>query len=242
MNFGVITLFPEMFSSLLQCGVLSKAINSNIVSLHLWNLRDFTEDKHQTVDDRPYGGEAGMVLKPDPLSAAIVAAKHKLHNPLVVYLSPQGSVFKQSKVASFLHYDSILLICGRYEGVDERVIKKYVDLQLSVGDYVLSGGELPAMVVIDAVSRAIPGVLGKSKSYINDSLATGLLKGPVYTRPRVFSGLGVPEVLLSGNHQDIKRWRRQKSLESTLLNRPDLLEQQDLSQSDKILLNQIKNK
>lgn len=220
-----------MFKALVECGVVSKAFKRKIINIKVWNLRDFAFDKHKTVDDRPYGGESGMILKPEPLKRAILEAKNYFKDAVVIYLSPQGVPLQQDHVQSFCEYKSIIFVCGRYEGIDERIVKKYIDLQVSIGDYVVSGGELPAMVLIDVISRSIPSVLGNNDSYNNDSFSgsTGGLKGHHYTRPQDFDGMVVPDVLLSGNHKQIQEWRDQNSIEATRLCRPDLLVKKNTS-------------
>jgi len=228
---AVLTLFPEMFQALSDFGISSRAIRERKVDLHFWNPRDFTNDKHQSVDDRPFGGGPGMVMKVEPLlealKAAKLAAKEQGKNPKVIYLSPQGALLKQSAVNHFVEQDSLILIAGRYEGIDERFIETQVDEEWSIGDYVLSGGELPCMVLLDAIIRQLPGVLGHEESAKFDSFSEGiegLLDCPHYTRPEHILGLDVPSVLLSGHHENIKRWRLQQSLLRTRHRRPDLLQ------------------
>jgi tRNA (guanine37-N1)-methyltransferase len=220
--FTVISIFPEMFASPLQQSILKKAQEKELISVRLVDPRDYTKDRHRVVDDYPYGGGQGMVLKPEPLIAAIEGATKGSKRPRVILLSPQGSAFTQEKAKALSTEDDVVLVCGRYEGVDERV-KEFCDEELSIGDYTLGGGELPAMVVIDAVTRLIPGVLGNVKSAEEDSFAGGLLEYPQYTRPEEFRGLKVPEVLLSGDHEKVKEWRRKESLHLTWERRPDLL-------------------
>jgi len=233
MNFAIVTLFPEMFAALTEYGVVGRAFREGVTSLQCWNPRDFTTDKHQTVDDRPYGGGPGMVMRVEPLAAAVNAAKASLlkqgqPEAKVIYLSPQGKRLDQNAVKAFAKGRSLILIAGRYEGVDERFIQQYVDEEWSIGDYVLSGGELAAMVLIDAVVRHLPGVLGHELSAEQDSFSEGLLDYPHYTRPETFlnaegEAQTVPEVLLSGNHEMIRRWRHQQSLTRTSERRSDLL-------------------
>lgn len=228
MNFAIVTLFPEMFAALTEYGVVGRAFREGLVTLRCWNPRDFTTDKHQTVDDRPYGGGPGMVMRVEPLAAAVNAAKQKLPEAKVVYLSPQGKRLNQNAVKAFAQSRPLILIAGRYEGVDERFIQQYVDEEWSIGDYVLSGGELAAMVLIDAVVRNLPGVLGHELSAVQDSFSEGLLDYPHYTRPETFCSANgeeqkVPDVLLSGNHEMIRRWRHEQSLARTMERRPDLL-------------------
>ena len=233
MKFAVVTLFPEMFAALTEYGVVGRAFREGATSLQCWNPRDFTTDKHQTVDDRPYGGGPGMVMRVEPLAAAVQAAKQSflqqgLPEAKVIYLSPQGKRLNQNAVKKFAVSEPLILIAGRYEGVDERFIQQYVDEEWSIGDYVLSGGELAAMVLIDAVVRQLPGVLGHELSAEQDSFSEGLLDCPHYTRPETFfntkgEAQTVPDVLLSGNHEMIRRWRHQQSLVRTSERRSDLL-------------------
>ncbi|NRD73096.1 tRNA (guanosine(37)-N1)-methyltransferase TrmD [Shewanella sp. VB17] len=237
---GVVTLFPEMFRAVTDFGVTGRAVNKGLLKLHTWNPRDFTHDKHNTVDDRPYGGGPGMLMMVQPLRDAIHAAKTAAGDSTkVIYLSPQGRKLTQQGVEELAKSDSLILVCGRYEGVDERIIQTEVDEEWSIGDYVLSGGELPAMTLIDSVSRLVPGVLGKQASAEQDSFSDGLLDCPHYTRPETLDGLDVPAVLLSGNHEHIRRWRLQQSLGRTLLRRPELLENLALTDEQTKLLNQF---
>lgn len=233
---GVITLFPEMFS-VLNYGITGKAIKNKLLDITLWNPRDFTVDKHKTVDDSPYGGGAGMVMMVPPLHVAIEAAKQAAPQPpKVVYLSPQGREFKQETAETFLGEESLILLAGRYEGIDERIITQQVDEEWSIGDYVLSGGELAAMVMIDVITRLIPGAVGDEDSITQESLTSGLLKYPQYTRPESFQGIHTPEILLSGNHAAIARWRLKQALGRTWLKRPDLLAKKPLSKQELELL------
>lgn len=238
---GIITLFPEMFKAITDFGVTGRAIKHNLLEVHCWNPRDFTHDKHKTVDDRPYGGGPGMLMMVQPLRDAIYAAKQAAGEGVkVIYLSPQGRKLDQSGVTQLAKYEKVILLCGRYEGIDERLIEAEVDEEWSVGDYVLTGGELPAMTLIDAVARFVPGVLGKQSSALEDSFADGLLDCPHYTRPEVLDGTAVPDVLMSGNHAKIREWRLQQSLERTWLRRPELLESLALTDEQSVLLNKIK--
>lgn len=223
MKIGVVTLFPGMFSAVTDYGVGGRAFATGLASLHCWNPRDFARDRHQTVDSRPYGGGPGMVMMVEPLRQAIRAAKAALPGARVVYLSPQGRVLTQQAVKTFVAAGQLILLCGRYEGVDERLIQLEVDEEWSIGDYVLSGGELPAMVLVDAMVRLLPGALGHDQSAEQDSFSEGLLDCPHYARPEVYEGLEVPPVLLSGHHAEIARWRREQSLQRTQERRPDLL-------------------
>jgi tRNA (guanine37-N1)-methyltransferase len=244
MIFDVITLFPQMFDALTQYGITRRAADQGRYVLRTWNPRDFTTDNHRTVDDRPYGGGPGMVMLADPLSAAINAARERqkasgVEKSLVVYLSPQGRLLTHSTVKDLAIQHGLILLAGRYEGVDERLIHQMVDMEISIGDYVLSGGELAAMVLMDALVRQIPGVLGDAESAEQDSFVAGLLDCPHYTRPEVFNGEAVPPVLLSGNHADIQRWRLYQSLGRTWLRRPDLLAKRDLTKEESGLLAQF---
>jgi tRNA (guanine37-N1)-methyltransferase len=241
--FDVVTLFPEMFDALTQYGITRRAIEQHRFALQTWNPRDFTTDKYRTIDDRPYGGGPGMVMLGEPLGAAINAAKQRqaaagVSKSHVVYLSPQGRQLEQSVVKELVTKSDqgLILLAGRYEGIDERLIRLYVDEEISIGDYVLSGGELAAMVLVDSLVRQLPGVLGDAESAEQDSFADGLLDCPHYTRPEVFNGEVVPPVLLSGNHADIKRWRLQQSLGRTWLRRPDLLAKRNLTKEESRLL------
>ena len=237
MKIALITLFPEMFEALTGYGISSRAVNQGLLEVSSFNPRDFTDDPHATVDDRPYGGGPGMVMTIEPLRKAISAAKDWIQGEsLVVYLSPQGMVLQQTAVNQFATGQSLILIAGRYEGIDERLIELEVDQEWSIGDYVLSGGELPAMVFMDALIRQLPGALGHKESANQDSFADGILDCPHYTRPEKYQGLDVPEVLLSGNHEKIRQWRLKQSLLRTKQRRPDLLEKLELNDEQKALL------
>lgn len=235
MRFDVITLFPELVTSVAQSGVTGRAVTRGIMTLNCINPRDYATDVHKTVDDRPYGGGPGMVMRSDCLLQAITDAK-QLNSGKVLYLSPQGQVLTQTLAKELAQSSGLILLCGRYEGIDERVIELTVDMECSIGDYVLSGGELGAMVVIDAITRLLPNALGHTESAEQDSFSDGLLDCPHYTRPEVVQGLSIPEVLKSGNHAAIARWRRKQSLGRTWQRRPDLLKQKTLSQADEDLL------
>lgn len=238
---GVISLFPEMFDAITNYGVIGRAIRNGLIEFHRWNPRDYTYDKHRTVDDRPYGGGPGMLMMVQPLRDAIQAAKKAAgDNAHVVYLSPQGRKLTQTGVRELSQHKRLILIAGRYEGIDERVIESDVDEEWSIGDYVLSGGELPAMTLVDAISRYIPGVLGHEQSAEQDSFSDGLLDCPHYTRPEVLEGASVPDVLLSGNHEHIRLWRLKQSLERTWLRRPELLTDLALTDEQQTLLDKIK--
>lgn len=234
MWFGIVTLFPEMFSAL-NVGITGRAIKDGLLSLDFWNPRDFAVNKHKTVDAKPYGGGPGMLMMAEPLHCAIQAAK-ATRSTSVIYLSPQGKKFNQKAAQNFLKKDSIILVTGRYEGIDERVIEYDIDEEWSIGDYVLTGGELAAMVIIDAVTRLIPGAVGDQKSVNEDSLITGLLKYAQYTRPETLGKTSVPSVLVKGNHAAIKTWRLKQSLGKTWLRRPDLLMNRKLTEEETRLL------
>ncbi|MCS6151835.1 tRNA (guanosine(37)-N1)-methyltransferase TrmD [Shewanella baltica] len=237
---GVITLFPEMFRAVTDFGVTGRAVKNGLLELHTWNPRDFTHDRHNTVDDRPYGGGPGMLMMVQPLRDAIYAAKAAAgEGAKVIYLSPQGRKLDQLGVTELAQSSRLILVCGRYEGIDERIIQTEVDEEWSIGDYVLSGGELPAMTLIDSVSRLVPGVLGKQASAEQDSFSDGLLDCPHYTRPESLDGVDVPAVLLSGNHEQIRLWRLQQSLGRTLLRRPELLQNLALTDEQTTLLAQF---
>jgi tRNA (guanine37-N1)-methyltransferase len=239
MRFDVITLFPDMFRAMQGAGVTGRAFERGLAELVLWNPRDYTEDVHRTVDDRPYGGGPGMVMKLEPLLAAIEDAKVAAPGRPVAYLSPQGAQFDQRAAERIARRDGMILVAGRYEGIDERLIDRCIDEEWSIGDYVLSGGELPALVMIDAVVRLLPGVLGAEESAQQDSHADGLLDCPHYTRPEDFDGEKVPAVLLSGNHEAIRRWRLQQSLARTWQRRPELIEARGLSAEEQKLLDEF---
>jgi tRNA (guanine37-N1)-methyltransferase len=236
-----VTLFPEMFSALTDWGITRRALEQGLWSIALWNPRDFASDNYRTVDDRPYGGGPGMVMLADPLRKAITAAKAAADGEArVIHLSPQGPVLDHAKVLELSRARRLVLLCGRYEGVDERLIESSVDDELSIGDYVLSGGEIAAMVVIDALVRQLPGALGDEDSAGQDSFVNGLLDYPQFTRPEVYEGKAVPPVLLSGHHAQIGRWRLKQSLGRTWLRRPELLERRGLSESENDLLEEFK--
>ena len=219
MKFDILTLFPEMFENLKQ-SIIGRAIEKNIININLINIRDFSKDKHKKVDDTPHGGGAGMVMKPDIVYSAYNSIKDK--NAKVIYMSPQGKTLNQKKVEELSKEEHLVILCGHYEGIDQRVLDKIVDEEISIGDYVLTGGELPAMVLIDSVSRYVEGVL-KEDSIKEESFSNGLLEYPQYTRPEVFEGEKVPEILLSGHHENISKWRKEKSLEITKKKRPELI-------------------
>jgi tRNA (guanine37-N1)-methyltransferase len=237
MHIALVSLFPEMFTAVGDHGVTGRAVKQGLVTLSHCNPRDYTVDKHRTVDDRPYGGGPGMLMKIDPLQQAIAAAREAVgEEAKVIYLSPQGQRFSHGKAVELMQEQALILVAGRYEGVDERLIEAEVDEELSIGDYVLSGGELAAMVVIDAVTRQLPGVLGHALSAQEDSYADGLLDCPHYTRPEAYQGKQVPDVLLSGNHEEIRRWRLKQALGRTYERRPDLLQGRAMTPEEKKLL------
>jgi tRNA (guanine37-N1)-methyltransferase len=243
-QFDVISLFPQMFDAVTQSGITARALEKKIYALSLWNPRDFTTDNYKTVDDRPYGGGPGMVMLAEPLEKAINAAKSRqlaagCKDVKVIHLSPQGKPLTHAKVMELVAESGVILLASRYEGVDERLLTSMVDEEISIGDYVLSGGELPAMVLIDAIVRQLPGTLGDADSAIEDSFVDGLLDCPHYTRPDVYKGEQVPEVLMSGNHAKIKQWRLKMSLQRTRTKRPDLLAARPLSKEESRLLKEL---
>lgn len=238
MRFDVITLFPDMFQAIRQ-GVTGNAINREQVELALWNPRDYTQDVHRTVDDRPYGGGPGMLMMMEPMLAALKQAREAAPDSKVIYLTPQGRRFDQQSAMELAQTSGLILLAGRYEGIDERLVDCCVDEEWSIGDYVMSGGELPAMVMMDTIIRLLPGVLGHADSAVQDSYMDGLLDFPQYTRPDEYAGRTVPEVLLSGNHESIRRWRLQQALGRTWIRRPDLLQQRQLSDEEQQLLEEF---
>ena len=245
MQIDMLTLFPEMFQGPFSTGLFQRAVSRGLVSVELHNIREYTHDRHRTVDDYPYGGGAGMVLKPEPIFEAVEtlqidwSAREKAETP-VVLLTPQGHPFSQQIARKLSEHPRLILLCGRYEGVDERVREHLVTEEISIGDYVIGGGELAAMVVVDAVVRLLPGVLGSEDSPLDDSHTTGLLEYPHYTRPPVFRGWSVPDVLLSGDHSRIAGWRREQSIIRTLERRPDLLDRAELCAGDEELIERLK--
>jgi len=249
MQFDVVTLFPEMFTAITQSGITRRAFEKKKCSLSLWNPRDFTTDNYRTIDDRPYGGGPGMVMLAKPLEAAIGAAKARqseqaLPAPRVVYLSPQGRQLTHERVMQLAQEPGLVLLCGRYEAVDQRLLDRCVDEEISLGDFVLSGGELPAMALMDAVIRQLPGVLNDDVSAVEDSFVNGLLDCPHYTRPEVYEGVAVPPVLMGGHHAEIEKWRREQGLLATAKKRPDLIEKAReaglLSRADEKFLSSLK--
>ncbi|MFL6516828.1 MAG: tRNA (guanosine(37)-N1)-methyltransferase TrmD [Bacillus sp. (in: firmicutes)] len=242
MQIDILTLFPEMFSGVLGQSILQKAAEKSAVNYNVVNFRDFADNKHSTVDDYPYGGGAGMVLKPQPIFDAVAALKEKAksNNPRVILLCPQGERYEQKKAEELAKEDHLIFICGHYEGYDERIREHVVTDEISIGDYVLTGGELGAMVVVDSVVRLLPEVLGNQESHMKDSFSTGLLEHPHYTRPAEFRGMKVPDVLLSGNHKFIEEWRNKEALRRTLLRRPDLLDKIELTNEQEKWLKEVK--
>ena len=236
MKFDVLTLFPEMFEAIKQ-SIIGKAAEKNLININLINIRDFSKNKHKKVDDTPYGGGAGMVMQADVVYDAYKSIKDE--NAKVIYLTPQGKVLNQKKVEELSKEEHLILLCGHYEGIDQRVLDKIVDEEISIGDYVLTGGEIPAMVLIDSVSRYVEGVLSED-SISEESFSQGILEYPQYTRPEIFEGMKVPEILQSGNHENIKKWRRCEALKNTYNKRPELLENVELSEQDKKYLEKIK--
>lgn len=235
MKFDILTLFPEMFETLKQ-SIIGKAIEKNLIDINIINIRDFSKDKHKKVDDTPYGGGAGMVIRPDVVYDAYTSVKDK--NAKVIYLSPQGKVLDQKKVEDLSKQKHIILLCGHYEGIDQRVIDEIVDEEISIGDYVLTGGEIPAMVLIDSVSRYVKGVLNE-ESISEESFSNGLLEYPQYTRPEKFKNKSVPEVLISGHHENVYKWRRNESIKNTYIKRPELLKDIKLTKEDKKYLENL---
>jgi tRNA (guanine37-N1)-methyltransferase len=240
MRFDILTLFPDMFSSPLRESILGKAVEKGLIQIQTINIRDYSLDKHQAVDDTPYGGGQGMVMKVEPIVRAIEWVRSQNPSARTIYLTPQGKPLNQDLARRLSTQSHLILLCGRYEGVDERARELFVDEEISIGDYVLTGGELAAMVLIDAVSRFVPGVLGSDRSAEEDSFFNSLLEYPQYTRPSDFRGSCVPEVLLSGNHSAISQWRRKEALRRTWLRRPDLLAKAYLSEEDQELLKEIR--
>ncbi len=242
-RFDILTLFPEMFQGFLGTSIIKRAQQQGIVETNLINFRDFATDKHHTVDDTPYGGGGGMVLKPEPLFRAVESLLEEgKEKPPILLMSPQGATLTQKKAEELAQHSHLILLCGHYEGYDERIRTHLVTEEISIGDYVLTGGELPAMIVVDSVSRLLPGVLGNDSSAVTDSFSTGLLEYPHYTRPADFEGLKVPDILLSGHHQNIETWRRQQALTRTWEKRPDLLETAPLTEEDRNFLQGLARK
>ena len=244
MRFDIVTIFPEIFRGVFDFGIIRRAVQAGLIDIKIHDLRDYTYDRHRQVDDRPFGGGAGMVMKPEPLFRAVEAITHGAADSTVVLLSPQGRLFSQRVAEEFSRRSQVILICGRYEGVDERVIEHLINDEVSIGDYVLSGGEIPAMVVVDGVTRLIPGALGCEQSAETESFArsegkSGLLDHPHYTRPAEYRGMKAPDVLSSGNHAEVEAWRRRKALEKTLLRRPDLIDERAISDAERREIEEI---
>lgn len=239
MKIDILTLFPEMFQGFLDISIIGRAVNCNIAKINCINIRDFSKDKHKRVDDYPFGGGPGMVMGPEPIFNAIEAIKSE--NSRIIYLSPKGRTYNQKIANSLSLEEHLIMLCGHYEGIDNRIIENYIDDEISVGDYVLTGGEIAAMAVIDSVVRLLPGVLNNQESYMDESHYNGLLEYPHYTRPRIFNGIEVPEVLLSGNHKKIDEWRKYQSLKITYERRPDLIENKDFNEKELEILKDIKN-
>lgn len=241
MLIDIITIFPEFFYGALSSSIIKRARDKEILKLNIVNLRDFTSDKHRSVDDYPYGGGPGMILKPEPLARAIEScSSEKSESQLTIYFSPHGKRLDHDLAKRLAEYSHLIFISGHYEGIDERIKNLYVDEEISIGDYVLTGGELPILVTIDTLIRFIPGALGNQESPLDESFSKGLLEYPQYTRPQVFRNMEVPEVLLSGNHKDIETWKRRESLKQTLLYRPDLLNAAELTDEDKLIIEELK--
>jgi len=246
-HIGVVTLFPEMFAAVTDYGVSGRAINNGLLKLQYWNPREYATDRHGTVDDRPFGGGPGMLMKTDTLVAAIRGARESFPATIdsgqqrTVYLSPQGKALDHQKVVELAQLQGLVLVCGRYQGIDSRVVATEIDEEISLGDFILSGGELAAMALLDAIARLQPGALGDKDSAQQDSFAEGLLHCPQYTRPQQFEGIGVPEILLSGDHEAIRRWQLKNSLGTTWLKRPELLDALELSEEQQELLDQFKS-
>ena len=238
MKIDILTLFPEMFAGPFDSSIIKRAREKGLLQINMTNIRDFAHDKHRIVDDYPFGGGAGMVMKPEPIFEAAESVKDDSCSGRcrVILLCPQGQVFNHEMAKNLAGEEHLIMICGHYEGIDERVREKLVDMEISIGDFVLTGGEIPAMIIVDAVSRMIPGVLGEEESFVTDSFYDGLLEYPQYTRPREYEGMSVPDILLSGDHEKIRLWRRKMSLLRTMDRRPQLLQQKVLSDEDRKLL------
>ena len=236
MRFHIMTLFPDIFKTYINESIMKKAIEKNIIEVNIYNIRDFSQNKHKKVDDYPFGGGAGMVMTPQPIydTYRYIIDKFNIQNPRVIYLTPKGRVYKQSLASEMSKYDDVILLCGHYEGIDQRIIDLIVTDEISVGDYVLTGGELPALILIDSISRLIPGVLNQEESFEEESFKDNLLEYPHYTRPREFMGVEVPDILLSGNHKKIDEWRRTESINITMEKRPDLIKKANLTEKEKI--------
>ena len=232
MRFDILTIFPQLLDSPLKEGIIRRAIEAGKISVNIHDIRDFAEDKHTMTDDRPFGGGEGMVMKPEPIVGALRHVEKEQQGGRVILLSPQGRTYTQETAERLSNSEHLVFLCGRYEGVDERIRAKYIDEEISIGDYILTGGELPAMVLVDSITRLLPGVLGCGDSAVNDTFSRGLLKNPQYTRPRIFEGNSVPEVLLSGDHAVIAEWRFVASVQQTLERRPELLDSVEFSDQE----------
>ena len=238
MKIDVLTLFPELFEAFEKWSIVGRTIEKGLLSLNKINIRDFSEDKHKRVDDYPFGGGPGMVMSAQPIYDSIINTRDE--DSIVIYLSPQGKIYNQNLANSLSKEEHLILLCGHYEGIDNRIVENYIDLEISIGDYVLTGGEIPAMVLIESIIRLLPGALGSEESYLDESHYNGLLEYPQYTRPRIFKGLNVPEVLLSGNHKKIDEWKRYQALKTTYIKRPDLLDKLKLTPVELEMLHRIK--
>lgn len=242
MRIDILTLFPEMCSGVYSQSIIGRAINKNIIEVYSHNIRDYTLNKHKNVDDTPYGGGMGMLMMAQPIYDCFCeVTKNFDEKPHVVYMSPQGKVLTQKKAVELSRLPNLVILCGHYEGVDERVLEEIVDEEISIGDYVLTGGELPALVLIDCISRMIEGVLPNEEAYSGESIYNGLLEHPQYTKPYTWNGKNVPDVLISGHHANIEKWKREQSLKRTLEKRPELLDSADLSKDDRKILDKLKN-
>lgn len=243
MNYYVLTLFPDMIYNGLNHSIIKRAIDTNKIKINCIDIRDFSDNKHNKVDDYAYGGGAGMVIKPEPVYKSYLSIKDKVKKDTkVVYMTPQGKVFNQDMAYELSKEEDLIILCGHYEGIDERVIEEIVTDEISIGDFVLTGGELPAMMLIDAISRLIPNVLGKEESFINESFNNNLLEYPNYTRPYIFNEKKVPDILLSGNHKKIEQWKKEQSLIRTYEKRPDILKKYNMTDKEKKFLKDYKNK
>ena len=242
MRFDIMTLFPDMIKSITESSIIGRAQTAGIIDIHVHNIRDFSKDKHRKVDDTPYGGGMGMLMTVQPIMDCFESFSNELpENRCVIYTSPKGKCFNHSKAIELSKYESIVILCGHYEGIDSRVEELLIDELISIGDFVLTGGELPAAIIVDAVSRLLPGVLADDICFEDESIASGLLEYPQYTKPVEYMGLRVPDVLLKGNHSDICKWRREKALTETAIHRPDLLENAPLTKEDILTLEKINN-
>ena len=237
MKIDILTLFPELFGEFFKWSIIGRAVDKNLVELNCTNIRDFSKDKHKKVDDYPFGGGPGMVMRPEPIYEAIESIKE--NDSIVIYLSPKGKVYNQEMANRLAKENHLVLLCGHYEGIDNRIVENYIDEEISIGDFVLTGGEIPAMLLIDSIVRLIPGVLSSQESFMEESHYNGLLEYPQYTRPREFKGLSVPSILLSGDHEKIAEWRKYESLKATYLNRKDLLEKREFTSEEKLMIEKI---